>query len=149
MTLTWIICACTLLALEMMTTTFVLLAFATGAGGAALVASLGGSTVWQIGTFIAVSLLFFFLIRPLIVKWWSERDKRIPQTNAQGLIGKMGKVVETIDAERRTGRVQVDGDNFLARSTDGSIIAQDTHVVIKELDSTIVIVAPTSEEPTA
>ena len=136
----WIIIACTLFVFEMMTGGFALMAFGLGAFVAAAGAAIGMSLEWQIVLFIAISLLFFFFIRPLLVRWWEKRDKNIPQTNAYGLIGRTGKVVEKIDHEARTGRVLVDGDNFMAVSEDGSVIDADSKVEIVALDSTILIV---------
>jgi len=138
----WIFTACCLFVVEMMTGGFALLAFALGGLVAAAGAAAGLSPAWQIALFIAVSLLFFFFVRPLLVGWWQKHQKAIPQTNANALIGKHAKVVEKIDREARTGRAVIDGDNFKAVSVDGEVIEADTHVEVVALDSTILVVKP-------
>ena len=85
-------------------------------------------------------LLFFFFIRPVLMRRWKERHARLPKTNAEALIGRKGKVTEAIDGDAHTGRVQIDGDNFMARSADGETIPANAHVTVKGLDSTILIV---------
>lgn len=140
MTYIWIISACVLFVAEMLTGGFALLAFGLGAVASAVCSAIGLGLNGQIGIFTAVSLLFFFFIRPLLMKWWKEHEKKIPQTNALGLIGKTAKVVETIDHQAKTGRVVIDGDNFVAISVDKSVINVDTRVEVVALDSTILIV---------
>ena len=82
----WILTACCLFVVEMMTGGFALMAFGLGGLVAAAGAAIGLSLAWQLGIFIVVSLLFFFFIRPLLVKWWDKHEKSIPQTNAYALM---------------------------------------------------------------
>ncbi len=142
-TFIWIIIACCLFVFEMATGGFALMAFGLGGLVAAAGAALGLSLAWQIVLFIIVSMLFFIFIRPLLVKWWKQHEKSTPQTNAYGLIGRVGKVVETIDHEAKTGRVVLDGDNFMAVTEDDSVIEEGSKVEIVALDSTILIVRKT------
>ena len=135
----WITIACVLFAAEIMTLGFALLGFALGAAVSAAGAWLGLGIEWQIILFIVCSLAFFFGVRPALVRWWKERDSRLPKTNAEALIGRRGKVVEDINMEEKTGRVQIDGDNFRAITVDGSRIEAGQHVVVVALDSTILI----------
>ena len=135
----WFVIACVLSVIEILTGGFAMIAFGIGALVAALAAVLGVNVEWQIVLFIISSLLFFFFIRPLLLKWRIHKD-HTPQTNALGLIGKKAEVVEEIDADKRIGRVVLDGDNFLAKSEDGSIIESGLIVTIVALDSTILIV---------
>ena len=138
----WLIASCVLFALEMLTGGFALMAFALASLCAALGAALGMGLEGQIIGFSVVSLLFFFFIRPFLLKWWKKHEKEAPHTNAMGLIGKTARVVETIDMSQRKGRVVIDGDNFMAVSADGSIIEKDTIVKIVGINSTILEVKP-------
>lgn len=135
----WFVIACFLSAAEILTGGFALIAFGFGGLVAALGAVAGMGLEWQICLFIASSLLFFFFIRPLLVRW-NIHKKDSPQTNALGLVGKTAKVVEEIDGEKGKGRVVIDGDNFMAKSEDGSVIETEKPVEIVSLDSTILIV---------
>lgn len=136
----WIVAACVLYALELVTTSFILLGLGLAATLSFLAALLGLSLEVQIGVFIIVSLLFFIFVRPFLMKRWKAREARLPKTNAEGLVGRLGKVVEPIDNDQKTGRVVIDGDNFRAVSEDKSFIAVDEHVEVVALDSTILIV---------
>ena len=136
----WFVVACVLYIVEIVTSGFVILGFAIGATLSAITAWIGGGTEVQIGAFIVGALLFFFFIRPVLMRRWKERHARLPKTNAEALIGRKGKVTEAIDADAHTGRVQIDGDNLMARSADGETIPANAHVTVNGLDSTILIV---------
>ena len=64
----WLIAAIVLVIVEICTAAFGSICFAVGAGFSALVAGLGGSFVWQIIVFAAVSLLTFIFLRPMAIR---------------------------------------------------------------------------------
>lgn len=138
--LVWFIIACILFALEIITTGFALLGLALGGVFAGIAAALGAATQWQIVVFIIISILFFFFVRPLLTRWWKKHEVNLPKTNAEALIGRTGKVVESINLKDKTGRVQIDGDNFRAITKNDEIIPEGNPVRVLAIDSTILIV---------
>lgn len=135
----WLIAAIVLVILEIMTAGFGVICFAIGAAFSALVSGLGGSLTWQVVVFVVVSMLAFIFLRPVVIRFLDKKSKNV-KTNAEALIGRKGIVSERIDAAQHTGRVAVDGDDWKAVSTDGSVIEKGVEVEILKLDSIILTV---------
>ena len=125
----WLIVAIVLVILEIMTAGFGVICFAIGAAFSALIAGLGGNITWQVVVFAVVSLLTFIFLRPVVMRFLDKKSKDV-KTNADAIIGRKGVVSERIDAEQHTGRVAVDGDDWKAVSTDGSVIEKGAEVEI-------------------
>jgi membrane protein implicated in regulation of membrane protease activity len=85
-----------------------------------------------VGFFIGIAML-----KPLLKRM--EKTSNI-KTNAEGLIGKIGKVSEKIDPTAGTGRLVVDGDDWKAISEDYQIIEKGVIVEIIALESIVVTV---------
>lgn len=79
------------------------------------------------------------MLKPLLKRM--EKTNYV-KTNADGLIGKIGKVIETIDLVKGTGRVHVDGDEWKAISQNHTVIEKDSIVEITALESIVVTVRP-------
>ena len=62
-------------------------------------------------------------------------------SNAEAMIGQTGRVSEPIEAGGY-GRVAIDGDDWKAKSVDGSAIAKDTRVRVVKMESIIITVEP-------
>ena len=135
----WLIAAFVLVILEIATAGFGVICFAIGAVFAALAAGLGANLTWQIIIFAVVSLLTFIFLRPVVMRFLDKKSKDV-KTNADALIGRKGIVSERIDAEKHTGRVAIDGDDWKAVSEDGSVIEKGKPVEIVKMDSIIVTV---------
>ena len=135
----WLIAAIVLVILEIFTAGFGIICFAIGALFSALTSYLGGSMVWQLVVFAAASMLSFFFLRPVIIKVLDRKSKDI-NTNADALVGRVGIVSETIDANQNTGRVAIDGDDWKAVSADGVVINKGQRVEIVSRDSVILTV---------
>ena len=101
----------------------------------ALLAALCGAPIWlQALLFIAASALLLILTRPLVRKFtnFASRD-----TNLRLDLGKFGTVVQTIDAEKGTGRVRVDDIDWIAVSQP-----KGTTVQVQAIDGTKLFVTP-------
>jgi len=84
------------------------------------------------GFFVGISMLKPILNRfgkPVTIK-----------TNAEGLIGKTGNVIEKIDPETGHGRVRIDGDDWRAVSEDGFAIEKGCAVEIVAFESIVITV---------
>ncbi|MCR5013290.1 MAG: NfeD family protein [Bacteroidales bacterium] len=135
----WLIAAIVLVIIEILTAGFGVICFAIGALFSALTDYLGASLVWQLVVFAAVSLLAFFFLRPVFLRFLDRKTKDV-KTNADALIGKTAIVSETIDATANTGRVAIDGDDWKAVSEDGSVIEKGQKVHVVNRDSIILTV---------
>jgi membrane protein implicated in regulation of membrane protease activity len=124
---TWVGVAVVLAVVELMSLDLVLLMFALGALGAAVVAGLGGPVWLALLVFAVVSTALLFLVRPPLV----ERLHAGPtlQTGHQNLVGHDALVVEPVDS--RSGRVQLAGELWSARTDgDGSFdTGVEVHVI--------------------
>ena len=110
----WIGIAVLLSVVELMSLDLVLLMFAIGALGAAVVAGLGGPLWLAILVFAVVSVAFLFFVRPPLV----QRLHAGPtlQTGHQNLVGRDALVIEPVDSH--SGRIQLASEIWSAR-TDG------------------------------
>ena len=116
--------------IEALTTQFVSIWFAVGGVGALIAAWLGGSTWVQLAVFGLVTLAALLFTRPLVNKI-THREK--VKTNADRYVGRTGRVIVPIDNQQGAGQVQVDGNIWSARTTDGSVIETDANVVVESI----------------
>ena len=114
----WFIVAIFFTVLEMFTSGFAVMCFGIGALLASVVSCFAGLNA-QILAMVIGSALSFFLVRPIVLKFFSKREKAF-KSNADALIGKMAVVSEKIDADAHTGRVAIDGDDWRAVSETSS-----------------------------
>ena len=85
-----------------------------------------------------VSALSIFFVRPFALKYLNK-NKDIRLSNADAIIGRMGKVTEPI-TPNGYGRVEIDGDSWKATAVGGIAIAEGTRVSVVSLDSIIITV---------
>jgi membrane protein implicated in regulation of membrane protease activity len=134
----WLALAGLLFIIEIMTVGFGAICFALGALVSAGVAYLGLSTAWQIIVFAVISLLAFFLARPVIMKHMTRKDEL--KTGIDALIGRTAVVTEPIDMVKHTGRAKVDGDDWKAVTEEKGVIEVGEDVTILEVNSVILTV---------
>ncbi len=138
--LLWIIISIVCLILELSSGDFFILCFAIGAAASSILAGCGLSMTWQIIAFAVVAALSLLLVRPALIKKL-HKPHRERLSNAEALIGQTGRVSEEIEANG-FGRVAIDGDDWKARSADGSAISKDTRVRVVKMESIILTVKP-------
>ena len=141
--LIWVIISIICLILELSSGDFFILCFAIGSAVAAIVAAFVPSVTVQIITFAVVSALSLLLVRPALIKKLHKPHKE-RLSNAEAMIGREGRVTENIEAGGY-GRVAVDGDDWKAKSADGSAINAGTRVCITKMESIIATVEPVNE----
>jgi membrane protein implicated in regulation of membrane protease activity len=135
----WLIVAILFLVIEIMTTTFVFLCFSLGCIVSSIFAGFELSFTIQLLAFSVTTFISFFTVRPFMLKYAYRKGDKV-KTNVDALVGSKGRVIETIDFEKRTGRVFVNGDDWRAESEDGEVIEQGKQIEVKKVDSTILIV---------
>ena len=138
--LIWVIISIVCLILELSSGDFFILCFAIGAAASAIIAGCGANLTWQIIIFAVVSALSLLLVRPALLKKL-HKPHRERLSNAEAMIGQKGRVSEPIEAGGY-GRVAIDGDDWKARSVDGSAIDKDVRVRVVKMDSIILTVEP-------
>ena len=135
---TWAVVAIVCLILELTAGDFFIICFSIGAVFAAIVAALGGGFYLQLITFAVFTLISLFWVRPFAQRYLHKgEDNRV--SNADALLGRQGRVVETVKADG-FGRVQIDGDIWKAATTESADIPEGTNVRVVGRESTIITV---------
>ncbi len=111
--LIWLILAVVLGAIELMSTTFILLWVAIAALITGLLGLLVHSFGAQLSVFAVLSVILLLLTRPLVRRWRGTGASTY-QSNVQQLVGEQGIVVTRLSGGR-TGMVRVGNDVWSAR----------------------------------
>lgn len=143
MTTFWIIAMVVFLVVEAVTVGIVSVWFAIGALFAMVTAMLGANLWVQITVFLIVSAIALYFTRPLVKKFVNNK---VEPTNADMLIGKECRVVETIDNLSGTGAVYVDGKTWTARTVDEEIIPEGQLVKAERIEGVKLIVSKIAPE---
>lgn len=135
--LVWTIVMLVCLILEMSSGDFFITCFAIGALVTIFPALLGVPLWAQILVWAVCSVLSIKLVRPRLTRLL-HRGGEHRQSNADALIGQVGRVSEDIPAQG-SGRVQLDGDDWKAVST-GEPLPRGTKVRVVSRESIILTV---------
>lgn len=134
----WAVVAVICLILELTAGDFFIICFSIGAFFAAIAAALGMGIYVQLLTFAVFTLISLFWVRPFAQRYLHKgEDNRV--SNAEALLGRQGRVVETIKADG-FGRVQIDGDIWKAVTNESDDIPKGTNVRVVGRESTIITV---------
>ncbi len=134
----WALVVLLCLILEVTSGDFFILCFSIGALVSTVVAALGAGFTVQLEIFAVVSVLSLFFLRPRLVKWLHGRRRERP-SNADALMGRVGRVSEAIE-QGGYGRVAIDGDDWKAVSADGSYVPLGQNVRVVGRESIIITV---------
>lgn len=136
----WLIAVAVLLVLEIVTLGLTTIWFAGGAF-AAFIAGQCQAPLWlQILLFLVVSIILLVFTRPIVEKHLNANRTK---TNVDSLAGRHGKVIEEIDNFNQTGKVMLDGMEWMARSEDANIkIMPETKVEVIEVKGAHIVVVP-------
>ena len=99
---------------------------------------MGGNFYWQMIVFAALTLVSLFLVRPFALRYL-HRNEEQRVSNADALIGRKGRVVETIE-KGGFGRVAIDGDVWKAVAINDEKIPEGTSVRVVSRESIIITV---------
>lgn len=132
----WLIICITTLVIEIFTSSLVSIWFSIGALIAFIVEYIGLEMIWQVITFVGVSVLTFLLIRPHLSKF--IKSPKI-KTNTDSLIGKVGEVIEDIDP-LNVGKVKVNDQVWTAKSFEEEEIKKGSKVEILKIEGVKLIV---------
>ena len=137
MTMIWVIAMIVFLIIEGATVGLVSGWFAVGALCAMIAAMLKAQVWLQILVFLVVSAASMVVARPLVKKYVNGR---VVPTNADSMIGKECRVVETIDNIAGTGAVYVGGKTWTARSIGDEVIPEGELVKAERIEGVKLIV---------
>ncbi len=136
--LIWIFISIICLMIELGSGDLFLLCFAIGALGGSATAALGLGVIPQLIVMAICTTLSIFFVRPVAMRYLHRNDdQRV--SNADALLGRKGKVSQTIEAGGY-GRVAIDGDDWKAVSDDGSTIDRGSKVEVVGRESIILTV---------
>ncbi len=93
-----------------------------------------GLIIIQILIFVLLSTLFTFTIRRIFIKYLSRDDKGGIKTNVDAYVGRVCKVIVTIDNSKDTGVCEIDGIRWKAHSEDGPIIYENSFAKIVKVE---------------
>ena len=129
--------------LELTAGDFFIMCFSIGAAFACGAAAVGLGFYAQLVFFAVFTLISLFLVRPVALRYFHRHDEgRV--SNADALLGRHGKVVETKVVETIQaggfGRVQIDGDIWKAETKGDTDIPEGSNVVVVDRASTIITV---------
>ena len=136
----WLIIALALFVIEILTPGFVIMWFGVGALVAAIISFFNPDTLTiQIISFVVVSLVLVILSRTIFKNVFIKNTPDI-KTNADFLIGKIGIVTEDINNNFSKGRILIEGQDWSARTEDGTVIAKDDKIeIIKWSGATLIV----------
>lgn len=123
----WFAIAAVLMVIEIATLGLTTIWFAAGALVAGFL-NMAGIGIWgQLTAFVIVALILLFMTRPIAFKYLNSQTKK---TNVDSLIGEICLVTATIDNLKGTGQVVIRGQEWTARSVNGSLIDEGSKVRI-------------------
>jgi len=125
----WILVGIGLIIGEIFTVGFLLLWFGIGAFLAAGLALLGVGSIYQMLSFLVVSLILIVLSRTIFKQLLFRKGVGI-STNIEALIGEEAIVIQMIDGRSKWGLVKIGGETWSAISEEGKI-DQDEMVRVK------------------
>lgn len=134
----WVAFSILCLILELTAGDFFILCFSIGSVFAAISAAVGLNMYVQLVVFAVFTLISLFWVRPF-AKRYLHKDGDIRVSNADALIGRQGRVVETVKA-KGYGRVKIDGDIWKAVTNGAADIPEGENVTVVGRESTIITV---------
>ena len=134
----WLLILGILILIEIIAPNLTTIWFAAGALLAFVVSLFYDNLVLELILFLIASLALLYFIRPLILRYFNPQKAK---ENYEGVIGKDGLVNTKIDNSNKTGKVTVGGQEWSARSLEGSIIEEGSKVRIQAITGAKLVVS--------
>ena len=138
----WFAAAAILVIVEIATLGLTTIWFAAGALIAGFLSLADAHILIQIIAFLVVATLLLFMTRPWAAKYLNSQTKK---TNADSLIGEICLVTSPINNLKAEGQAVVKGQEWTARSIDGSLIPEGTQVRIVSISGVKLMVETLGE----
>ena len=138
----WLVLVVVFLIAEALTVSMISLWFAAGAV-VALLLSLLHIKIWlQVVLFFLVSGVLLACLRPMVKRHFTPK---LTPTNVDAIVGTRGVVTAEVDNVCAAGQVKLNGMDWSARSTDGSIIPAGTMVKVDRIEGVKAFVSATEK----
>jgi membrane protein implicated in regulation of membrane protease activity len=139
----WLLVLGILILVEIIALNLTTIWFAAGALLAFVVSLFYDNLFLELILFLITSLALLYFIRPWILRYFNPKKAT---ESYEGVIGKNGLVNTKIDNSNKTGKVTVDGQEWSARSLEGSIIEEGSKVRIQAITGAKLVVSKLREE---
>ena len=140
----WVIAGIILLIAEIATPGgFILASIGLSSFGGSIMAYWNYSFKMQLLGFSILTMVIFFGIRPFYLKYLIGLEAKVG-IGINAYIGKEYKVIEEIDNSENTGRLQIRGESWRARSDSGEKIKIDSIVKVIRIEGSTMIVSLTN-----
>jgi len=96
--------------------------------------------------FVFLSFIFIIFIRKIFLRYFIKDDKNGAKTNANSMIGRKCRVIETIDNKQNTGVTEIDGIRWRTLSDNNEIFEVGKFVQIVSVNGSKLKVRKTDEE---
>lgn len=116
--------------------------FAGGALVAFVLALLGVGKYIQVGAFFLVSMVLLIFTRPFALRYVNQNTVK---TNVESVIGKKARVTAAVNNDLAEGAAVLGGQEWTARSADGTLIPEGTMVVVEAVSGVKLIVRKIEE----
>ncbi|MBR4357590.1 MAG: NfeD family protein [Butyrivibrio sp.] len=125
----WLVITVVFALIELATVGLVTIWFAAGGFIAMILALAGAGLPAQVAVFVLVSVVCIAAVRPIAAKHFNNN---LTKTNIDSVIGKKLIVKTGIDNMKNSGKVELEGSIWLARSTDDNITIEEGEEVVVE-----------------
>ena len=125
----WLVITVVFALIELATVGLVTIWFAAGGFIAMILALAGAGLPAQVVVFVLVSVVCIAAVRPIAAKHFNNN---LTKTNIDSVIGKKLIVKTGIDNMKNSGKVELEGSIWLARSTDDNITIEEGEEVVVE-----------------
>ena len=137
-TIFWLVLFVIFLVVEILTLGLTTIWFAGGSLVAFVLALLDVGLPIQIVAFLIVSIVLLILTRPIAVKFFNQKREK---TNVDSLIGQKAIVLEAIDSLHGSGRVEINGMEWSAKTEEyGQILEQGEVVIVQAIQGVKLVV---------
>lgn len=133
----WIISIIGFIIFEAATYQMLSIWFVFGAIGGFVVSLCGLSFYWQMGIFLAISVILLLILRPITMRLVKKQDFK---SNVDGLIGKNVLITEEVSNINGTGQGKVSGMVWTVRGENDEPIKVGENVKIKKIEGVKLIV---------
>ncbi|MGN0384361.1 MAG: NfeD family protein [Lachnospiraceae bacterium] len=134
----WLLLLIVMIVTELITMGLTTIWFAGGSIIAIILAVLHVPVAIQIAAFLVVSIVLLIFTRPIAVKYFNHDRLK---TNVESMIGRQAVVISEIDNLNGIGQIQVNGQEWSARTVeDGQVIPVGEVVVVKAVSGVKLIV---------
>ena len=138
----WLAAFVVLTGIEAVTMALTTIWFAGGALVAFVLALLGAGRYVQMGAFFLVSMVLLIFTRPFALKYV---NKNTVKTNVESVVGKKARITAAVNNDMAEGAAVVAGQEWTARSADGSLIEEGTMVLVEAVSGVKLIVRKIEE----